>query len=94
MDGIIDRLRHLVAENLDMNVKPEEIDPDAQLLEGGLMLDSISLVKLIALSEQEFKVELGEEELRMESFASLRALAGVIAVHQNGGHSESGKTTA
>jgi len=89
MDGIINRLRHLVAENLDIGVKPEEIDPDAQLLDGGLMLDSISLVKLIALSEQEFKVELGEEELRMESFASLRALAGVIAVHHNG----SGTTT-
>jgi len=84
MEGIIDRLRHLVAENMNLSVKPEEIDPDAQLLDGGLKLDSLSLVKLIGLSEREFGIEFGEDDLCMESFASLRALAGVIAVHPGG----------
>ena len=93
MDGIIDRLRHLVAENLDLSAKPEEIDPDAQLLDGGLMLDSLSLVKLIGLSEREFRIEFGEGDLCMESFASLRALAGVIAVHRGGQHNGSDTAT-
>jgi acyl carrier protein len=87
MEKIIDRLRHLVGEKLDLNLNPEEIDPDAQLIDGGLKLDSLSLVKLIALSEQEFKVEFEEDALSMESFASLRALAGVIGAHLNGRHS-------
>jgi acyl carrier protein len=87
MEGILDRLQYLVGENLDLTVKPEEIDPDAQLIDGGLMLDSLSIVKLISLSEQEFKIEFGEDDLRIESFASLRALAGVIALHCNGQHS-------
>jgi acyl carrier protein len=82
---IIASLRRLVAENLDVNgVKPEEINPDAQLMDGGLKLDSLSIVKLIALSEREFGIEFGEEDLLMESFASLRALAGVIAVQRSG----------
>ena len=83
MEGIVDRLRHLVGENLDLSLKPEEIDPDVQLIDGGLKLDSLSLVRLIGLSEREFGIEFDEDELRMESFASLRALAGVIAAHRN-----------
>jgi acyl carrier protein len=89
MEVIINSLRRLVAENLDLNgIKPDEINPDAQLMEGGLQLDSISIVRLIVLSEQEFGIEFGEEDLVMESFASLRTLAGVIAVQRNGRDSE------
>ncbi len=85
MEVIINSLRRLVAENLDLNgVKPDEINPDIQLMDGGLQLDSISIVKLIVLSEQEFGIEFGEEDLVMESFASLRTLAGVIALQRNG----------
>jgi acyl carrier protein len=82
MEGIVDRLRYLVAEKMDLSIRPEEIDPDAELLDGGLMLDSLAIVKLIALSEREFQIEFGEGDLLMESFASLRALAGVIAIHR------------
>ena len=79
--AIIERLQQLVVENLDLNPEVREIDPDAQLLDGGLKLDSLSIVKLISLVEEDFRVELGEDDLRMESFASLRALAGTIFSH-------------
>jgi acyl carrier protein len=81
VEAIIERLRHLVVENLDLNLTLEDIDPDAQLLDGGLKLDSLSIVKLITLSEQNFRIEFGGDDLCMESFASLRALAGTIASH-------------
>jgi len=83
LEVIIEQLRHLVAENLDLNLKPEEIDPDAQLLDGGLKLDSLSIVKLITLSERNFRIEFGGDDLCMESFASLRALAATIATRSS-----------
>ena len=79
MEVIIEQLRRLLAENLDLNLTAEEIDPDAQLLDGGLKLDSFSIVKLITLSERKFRIEFGENDLSMQSFASLRALAATIA---------------
>jgi acyl carrier protein len=88
VEGIVDRLRYLVAEKMDLSIRLEEIDPDAELMDGGLMLDSLALVKLIGLSEREFQIEFGEDDLLMESFASLRALAGVIAVHRSFQQSE------
>lgn len=94
MQLIIDRLRYLVAENLDVGVEAEDIDPNAQLLDGGLKLDSLSIVKLIGLSEQEFRMEFGEDDMRMETFANLRSLAGVIAVHSSMEQSKSEVVTA
>ncbi len=79
IEETIDRLKHLVAEKLDMNIRIEDIDPDAPLLEEGLKLDSLAIVELITLVEDSFGIEFGENDLNMESFASLRSLAHVIA---------------
>ena len=75
----IETLKHLVSEKLDMNIRIEDIDPGAPLLGDGLNLDSLALVELISLVEESFGIEFGERDLNMESFASLRNLAAVIA---------------
>ena len=81
IDNIIERLKHLIAEELDTNIQFEDIDPDAALLEEGLKLDSLALVELITLVEEDYRIEFGESDLTMDSFASLRTLAAVIASH-------------
>ena len=82
MENIIEELRHLIAEKLDRNITLEEIDPDAPLLGEGLNLDSLAIVELITLSEENFGIEFGEDDLTMEAFANLRTLAGVIAARR------------
>ncbi len=82
MENTIDELKHLIAEKLDMNIKVEDIDADAPLLENGLKLDSLAIVELITLSEENFGIQFGEDDLNMEAFANLRALAGVIVAHR------------
>ena len=78
-DQTIERLKHLVSEKLDMNIRIEDIAPGAPLLGDGLNLDSLALVELISLVEESFGIEFGEHDLNMEAFASLRNLAAVIA---------------
>ena len=78
----IDELKYLVAEKLDVNLRTDQIDPDAPLLESGLKLDSLAIVELITLSEESFGIQFGEEDLNMQAFASLRTLAGVIVAHR------------
>ena len=77
-NNTLETLTHLVADKLDMNLKLEDIDPDAPLLEAGLTLDSLAIVELITLSEDTFGIEFGEDDLNMNTFANLRSLAGVI----------------
>ena len=82
MNGVVEdtirQLKHLIAGQSDIDVPEEEIDPDAPLLEEGLNLDSLAIVELIASSEETFGIQFGEDDLNMQSFASLRALAGAI----------------
>jgi acyl carrier protein len=78
IDDTIEQLRRLVAERLDINRTLEEITADAPLLGDGLGLDSLAIVELISLTEECFDVEFGEDELNMDSFASLKALASVV----------------
>ena len=51
LDQTIGRLRRIIAEQMDVNLHLEEIDPDTPLFEGGLGLDSIALMEFITLIE-------------------------------------------
>ena len=75
LDQTIGRLRQIIAEQMDVNLRLEEIDPDTPLFEGGLGLDSIALMEFITLIEEHFAFQLAEDELNMEPFQNLRILA-------------------
>jgi acyl carrier protein len=72
----------MVAGNLDVNVRYEDIHPDAPLLEEGLGLDSLAIVELITLIEDKYGFEFGEDDLNMDAFANLRSLARVVAARR------------
>jgi acyl carrier protein len=80
MDEIIDQLRHMIVEGLDVNIHLNEIDADASLFEDGLGLDSVILVEFISLIEEQYGFQFSDEELNMELFGNLRKLAEFIRV--------------
>ena len=51
---ILDRLKHIVIDRID--VSPELLQPSASLRELGI--DSFSLIELIFLAEEEFKIRI------------------------------------
>lgn len=74
----IDRLKRIISHQLDIKVDQTEIDSDVSLLEDGLGLDSIAIVELVSLLEENFGLKFEEEDLSMEPFASVRTLANYI----------------
>ena len=82
MDEIVEQLRTIIAEQLDANLRREEITLDVPLLEEGLGLDSIMVVALITLIEETFHFEFGEDELELGVMANLRTLAAFVAAQQ------------
>lgn len=78
VEDTIEQLRHLVVERLDVNLTLADIAPDTPLLSGGLGLDSMAIIELVSLTEQSFGVEFGEDELNIDTFATVRALATVV----------------
>jgi acyl carrier protein len=76
---VLSRLKALIVEELDVNVPQDQIVDDAPLFDGGLGLDSIAIVELIALVEDHFGIQFTDEDLVPASFRDVRVLSQVIA---------------
>lgn len=76
---IVEKLKQIIAEELDVNIRMEDIDAEASLFEEGLGLDSVVIVELITLIEENFGFRFSEEELNMELFQSLQTIAQAVA---------------
>lgn len=70
-----DRLKKLLVERLKLQVDPAQIDDNAPLFGEGLGLDSIDALELVVGLEQEFGVQVPDEAVGREAFASINALA-------------------
>ncbi|TAN46932.1 MAG: acyl carrier protein [Methylococcaceae bacterium] len=79
VDQMLEQLKRLLVENINPELKLDQIDPDDSILEDGLGLDSIKVVELIVLIEKNFGFTFTEDELSMDAFASLRTLAKFVA---------------
>ena len=81
-DNVIQKLKEVMADELDINLSAEEIDESVTLFEDGLGLDSVVIVELISLVEKNFDVEFSDSELNLENFSNLTVLANVITSKQ------------
>lgn len=77
-DQVLERVKRLVLEDLDVNLTYEDLDETAPLFEEGLALDSVLLVEMISFIEKRFNIELRDEALNRETFKNLRSVAHVI----------------
>lgn len=78
-DEVLDKIKRIVAEDLDVNLAYEDIDETVPLFEDGLALDSVVLVELISFIEKRFNIELRDEALNLETFKNLQSVARVIS---------------
>lgn len=82
VENVIEQLKQLLVSQVNKNLKLEEIDTDASILDDELGLDSIMVVEFIVLLEKNFGFTFAEDDLSMDAFASLQTLAAFI-VHKN-----------
>jgi acyl carrier protein len=77
--AIVEQLIGMIANDLDINVKAEDLSPDMSLFEEGIGLDSIAIMELIVLIEKAFDIKFSDSELTFEPFENLNILADFIA---------------
>ena len=78
MTTTIERLKHIIANDLDINVDMESLREDITLLEGGIGLDSIAVMEFISILEQSFGFQFSDDELSMEPFQNLTTLTAFV----------------
>jgi len=77
-DQVLEQIKRIVVEDLDVNLKYEDLDDSVPLFEEGLALDSVILVELVSFIEKRFNILLRDESLNMETFKNLQSVARVI----------------
>lgn len=69
------RIKRMIVRTLELKIDPEEIEEDEMLFGGGLGLDSVATLEIVVGLEEEFGIEVQDEDLRVELFDSVKALA-------------------
>jgi acyl carrier protein len=90
-DDIIREIKHILVEEMQLNVTAAEIPDDYSLLESGLALDSILISELIARIEDRFGLQFDDRLLEAELFDSISRLAAFVGQEQmSSGHGAQG----
>ena len=79
MDKLIRNLQIKIVDVLNLiDVQPEEIKPDDQLVGGDMGIDSIDVLEMVIMIERDYGVKIDNRELGVKVFATLRTLAEYI----------------
>ena len=77
-------LARLIVDTLNLEVKAEEVDPEAPLYGEGLGLDSIDILEMALAISKTYGVQLrSEDESNRKIFASLRRLNEHLQQHRS-----------
>ena len=84
MEELLNELRQKIVKILDlMDVQPEDIKEDAPLIGGSLGIDSIDILEMVMMIDQDYGIKIDNKKLGEKVFKSLRSLAEYI--HENAG---------
>jgi acyl carrier protein len=76
MNKLIEELKVKLIDILNLqDVKPEDIDPAAQLVGGDLGIDSIDVLEMVVMVEKDYGVVINNQEVGKKVFATLANLA-------------------
>ena len=73
------QIKCLIVPALELDVDPAEIPDDETLFGGGMDLDSMASLEILAAIEEEFGITVEDAELTAELFDSVEALAEYVA---------------
>ena len=72
------RVKQVIIRTLSLEVDADEIDDEDELFGGGLGINSMATIEIIVGLEEEFGIEVPDEELRVELFDSVQTMADYV----------------
>jgi acyl carrier protein len=80
MDELLRELKIKIVEELQLKeVNPDQLADDTAFFDGGLGLDSVDLLVLVALVDRDYGVQIFSRELGEKVFITLSTLAAYLA---------------
>ena len=86
VEELLRELKRKIVEELDLKeITPNDLADDTLFFDGGLGLDSVDLMVLVALVDRDYGVEIFSRELGEKVFITLSTLAEYIMNHRKKG---------
>ncbi|MDP6523653.1 MAG: acyl carrier protein [Kiritimatiellia bacterium] len=76
-ESIESRLKKMIVERLFMKISPDEIEDEKSLI-NVYGVDSVSLLELVVGIEEEFGIEVEDEDFDVRSFETVAALSAFV----------------
>lgn len=81
---IVETLKKMIIDKLNLELQPEEIEEDAGLFGMGLGLDSIDALELAVGVEETFGISINDDQ--MEVFRSINSIVDYILANREQAH--------
>jgi acyl carrier protein len=82
--GLQWEIANLFVQALNLEVQPQDIDPEAPLYGEGLGLDSIDILEVALIISKQYGIQLrADSQENQQIFHSLRHLAEYVAAHRS-----------
>ena len=78
MDHIVEAVRDVLTENLNLGQRGAALLPDSALLGSLPELDSMAVVSVITALEERFDMTFDDEDINARTFATLASLADLV----------------
>ena len=75
---IVHRVKRTIVRSLGLEITPDELADDEILFGSGLGADSEATLEVVFALEAEFAIEVADEELRAELFATIQSLVDYV----------------
>ena len=73
-----EKLRDFILKELCLDGNIQSISDNEQLIESGI-IDSMSILRLLAYLDENFEITLSEEELNSKNFATLQTMCDLVS---------------
>ena len=77
-EPVTQRVKQTIVRALGLAVEPEELADHEVLFGSGLGADSVATLEVVFAHEAEFGIEVEDEELRVELFATIQSLVDYV----------------
>ena len=78
MQDVEARIKKIIVENLELGTKTKQVTYETPLIDGGLNMDSINVLELISLIEEEFGITVRDEDMSVELLGTIASLAAYV----------------
>jgi acyl carrier protein len=78
MQDVEARIKRIIVEKLELGTKTKQLTSETPLIDGGLNMDSINVLELISLIEEEFGIVVRDEDMNIELLGNIGSLAAYV----------------